>query len=40
MDVSLPVIVEVAGEEVGLVAFASGLVLTLMVPILVPLLLR
>lgn len=40
MDVSLPVIVEVAGEEVGLVAFASGLALTLMVPILVPLLLR
>lgn len=40
MDVSLPVIIEVAGEEMGLVAFASGFVLTLMVPILVPLFLR
>lgn len=40
MDVSLPVIIEVAGEEIGLVAFASGFVLTLIVPVLVPLLLR
>lgn len=40
MDVSLPVIIEVAGEEMGLVAFASGFVLTLLVPILVPLLLN
>ncbi|MGI6129862.1 MAG: lysine exporter LysO family protein [bacterium] len=39
MDVSLPVIIEVAGEEMGLVAFASGFILTLLVPVLVPLLL-
>ncbi|HKM39982.1 MAG TPA: lysine exporter LysO family protein [bacterium] len=40
MDVSLPIIVGEAGEEAGLLAFASGLVLTSLVPILVPLLLR
>ena len=39
MDVCLPLIVELAGEEIGLIAFTSGLVLTFMVPILVPLLL-
>ncbi|BCV24060.1 lysine exporter LysO family protein [Gelria sp. Kuro-4] len=38
MDVTLPVIVKVAGEEAGLVAFASGFILTLLAPILVPLL--
>lgn len=39
MDVTLPVVVKVAGEEMGLVAFASGFILSLVVPVLVPLLL-
>lgn len=39
MDVTLPVIVKVAGQEAGPVAFASGFILTLLVPLLVPLLL-
>ncbi|MDI3538804.1 MAG: hypothetical protein PWP12_684 [Bacillota bacterium] len=38
MDVTLPIVAKVAGKEVVLVAFASGFVLTLLVPVLVPLL--
>lgn len=38
MDVTLPVIAKVAGKDVVLVAFASGFILTLLVPVLVPLL--
>ncbi|MDK2784767.1 MAG: hypothetical protein PWQ41_1118 [Bacillota bacterium] len=38
MDVTLPLIAKVAGKEVVLVAFASGFILSLLVPVLVPLL--
>jgi uncharacterized membrane protein YbjE (DUF340 family) len=36
MDVTLPFIVRYAGDEVGLMAFTSGAVLSALVPILVP----
>ncbi|NLY51160.1 MAG: lysine exporter LysO family protein, partial [Firmicutes bacterium] len=39
MDVTLPVVIKVAGEEYGLVAFANGFLLSLSVPFLVQVLL-
>ena len=39
MDTTLPIITKAAGPEIGLVGFISGVVLTTLVPILVPLLL-
>ncbi|NLP19092.1 MAG: lysine exporter LysO family protein [Firmicutes bacterium] len=38
MDVTLPLIVRYAGLDMALVAFINGLVLTILVPILIPLL--
>ncbi len=40
MDTTLPVIARHAGGETAVIAFFSGLVLTLLVPVLVPLFLR
>lgn len=40
MDTTLPVIVRFVGTEVAMIAFISGVVLTLAVPFLVPLLIR
>jgi uncharacterized membrane protein YbjE (DUF340 family) len=40
MDSTLPVVVRAAGSEAALLAFTSGAVLTALVPILVPLLIR
>lgn len=37
MDVTLPIIVRSAGASMGLLAFASGALLSLLVPVLVPL---
>lgn len=38
MDVTLPIIVKFAGPDMALVAFINGLALTILVPILIPLL--
>lgn len=38
MDTTLPLITKAAGAETGLIAFISGVILTTLVPILVPLL--
>ncbi len=38
MDVTLPIIVRAAGPDMALMAFINGLVLTILVPILIPLL--
>jgi uncharacterized membrane protein YbjE (DUF340 family) len=40
MDSTLPVVVRAAGDEAALLAFTSGAVLTALVPVLVPLLIR
>lgn len=40
MDVTLPLIVRSSGAAVGLLAFASGALLSLLVPVVVPLLVR
>jgi len=40
MDSTLPVVVRAAGSEAALLAFTSGAVLTALVPVLVPLLIR
>ncbi|MBS3786966.1 LysO family transporter, partial [Candidatus Bipolaricaulota bacterium] len=40
MDVTLPLLKEIGGEEIILPAFFSGAVLSSLVPLLVPLLIR
>ena len=40
MDTTLPIIARTMGSEAALLAFASGATLTVLVPILVPLLIR
>ena len=40
MDTTLPVIVKYVGAEVAVIAFVSGVLLTLAVPVLVPLIIR
>jgi len=40
MDTTLPIIVQVSGEEYGVMAIVSGVLLTTAVPVLVTLLLR
>ncbi len=40
MDTTLPVIVKFSGKEFGIIAIFSGIVLTILVPVLVPLILE
>ncbi len=40
MDVTLPVITKVSGKEYAVISVFSGMILTLLVPILIPILLR
>ena len=40
MDTTLPIIVKYSGREFGIIAIFSGIILTLLVPVLVPLILK